>query len=461
MVLALLLAIGLIWGPILSQSAQAAPIRDLEELSQDPLSYVAAGEADNPLMAPSDQARLNAAADLLYFSPWHRAEPHHPAAMACFGFRKYAGNPGYGKGGKPHPVDWIDKMAANGRCEDFPREIFPAVTVKATDFRILPTREPHSSYPRGPGKDYPFDNLQESSAPAGLPVLVTLVSRDRKWVLAETGHLLGWVPATDVAAVDPEFVRIWESGRYGVVVRDRTPVRDGKTLLFRAPLGALFPIAGGDGEGTLIWTASRDGRGKAVLRKASVPKEGLADKPLRLTAGNVARLARELAGEPYGWGGLGGKRDCSSLTRDLFAPFGLTLPRNSGEQAGAGKFESFKNLSQAEKESLIQRQGVPWRTLLWTPGHIMLYIGVHRGKPLIFHNFWSVKTRDSGGGRGKIIVGRASVTTLHPGSELPNLDRPRGDVLFGLGGMTLLGEPPESGMPPPVPQPESSREGQQ
>jgi hypothetical protein len=192
-----------------------------------------------------------------------------------------------------------------------------------------------------------------------------------------------------------------------------------------------------------------------------VPKDGLADKPLKLTAGNVARLARELAGEPYGWGGLGGKRDCSSLTRDLFFPFGLTLPRNSGEQAGAGKFTSFKNLPPADKESLILRQGVPWRTLLWTPGHIMLYIGSHRGKPLIFHNFWSVKTRDSGGTRGKIIVGRASITTLHPGSELPNLDLPRGDVLHGLEGMTLLGEPPESGMPPPVPRSESLRENQQ
>ena len=54
----------------------------------------------------------------------------------------------------------------------------------------------------------------------------------------------------------------------------------------------------------------------------------------------------------------------------------------------------------------------------------MLYIGVHNGKPLIFHNFWSIKTQDADGKRGKIIVGRAAVTTLHPGRELPNLDSP-------------------------------------
>ena len=75
----------------------------------------------------------------------------------------------------------------------------------------------------------------------------------------------------------------------------------------------------------------------------------------------------------------------------------------------------------------------------------MLYIGVHQGKPLIFHNFWSINTRDTDGKRGKIIVGRAAVTTLHPGGGLPNPDSTRVDRLSGLEGMTLLGEPPENG----------------
>jgi hypothetical protein len=167
--------------------------------------------------------------------------------------------------------------------------------------------------------------------------------------------------------------------------------------------------------------------------------------PLPFTPRHVALLARELAGEPYGWGGLYGRRDCSALVRDIFTPFGLWLPRNSGDQAVAWKFISLRNLSSAEKEALIVRQGAPWRTLLWTPGHIMLYIGVHNGKPLIFHNFWSIKTRDTDGKRGQIIIGRAAVTTLHPGGELPNLDSPRGGLLSSLEGMTLLGEPPENG----------------
>ena len=429
----------LVWSGV----AGGAAIRDLTDLSQDPLSYVDRNAADTLLLPAVEQVRLNAESDLLYFAPWHRTEPRHTPDLASWGFREYAGNPGYGKGGRPHPPDWIRKMAVNAHLDDYPQRIFPAVTVNRTDFRILPTREPHSGHPTDPGKGYPFDNLQESSAPAGMPVLVTLISRDRKWFLAETNHLIGWVPATDIAAVDPEFMKTWENGRYITIVRDKTPVRDAKAVLYRAPLGAVFPKAGEDAERTWIWTAARDARGKALLRKAAVAKEAAADKPLPFTPRHVARLSRELAGEPYGWGGLYGKRDCSALVRDIFAPFGLWLPRNSGEQAVAGKFTSLRNLSSAEKEALIVRQGVPWRTLLWTPGHIMLYIGIHQGKPLIFHNFWSIKTRDADGKRGKIIVGRAAVTTLHPGRELQNLDSPRAGLLYGLEGMVFLGEPPD------------------
>ena len=112
------------------------------------------------------------------------------------------------------------------------------------------------------------------------------------------------------------------------------------------------------------------------------------------------------------------------MIRDLFTPFGLWLPRNSKEQAEAGRFISIRNLSPAEKEAQIIRQGMPWRTLLWTPGHIMLYIGVHQGQPLIFHNFWSIRTQDADGNKGKLIVGQAAVTTLHPGRELSGRDLP-------------------------------------
>ena len=423
--------------------AFGATIRDLSELKQDPRVYIDSAAADLPLLPTVEQERLNAEYDVLFFAPWHQTAPRHTLEQVSWRFREYGSNPGYGKDGRRHPPGWVRKMAVNAHLDDYPLGGFPAVMVKRIDFRILPTQDSHSNYPTPRSKDNPFDNLQESSAPAGTPVLVTQISRDRKWLLTETSYALGWVPATDVAAVDAEFMQHWENGRYVAIIRDKTPVRDEKGVRrFSAPLGAIFPKIGEDAGHTWILTAVRDRQGRAHLRKARVQKSATADKPLPFTPRHVAKLAAELVGEPYGWGGLDGKRDCSSMIRDLFTPFGLWLPRNSKEQAEAGRFINIRNLSPSEREARIIRQGVPWRTLLWTPGHITLYIGVHQGQPLIFHNFWSIRTRDVEGNKGKLIVGRTAVTTLQPGREFSGGDLPRTDVE----GITLLGERPGNGM---------------
>ena len=425
--------------------ARGAAIRGLSDLRQDPRVYVDREAADLPLLPAEVQGSLNAADDLLAFAPWHQAVPRHTREQVTWGFREYGSNPGYGKDARRHPADWIRKMAVNAHLDDYPQGGFPAVTVNRIDFRVLPTRDRHSRKPDRLSRENPFDNLQESTAPAGTPVLVTHLSRDGKWLLTETSYALGWVPAKDLAAVDADFMQSWECGRYAVIIREKAPVRDeAGRLLFQAPLGAVFPKTGEGAGYTGILTATRDTRGKAHLRKARVPKGATADKPLLFTPRHMAHLAAGLVGQPYGWGGMDGKRDCSSLVRDLFTPFGIWLPRNSREQAEAGRFISLKNLPSAEREARIIRQGVPWRTLLWTPGHIMLYIGVHQGRPLIFHSFWSIRTRDAEGNKGRVIVGRAAVTTLQPGRELSGGDLPRTDVE----GMTLLGEPPENGLMP-------------
>jgi cell wall-associated NlpC family hydrolase len=430
---------------LVASAASGATIRDLTTLSQDPLSYVDKTTADIPFLPAGVQERLNAEYDTLFFAPWHQTVPRHTLEQVSWGFREYGKSPGYGREGKRHSAQWVRKMEKNAHLADYPQGGFPAVTVKRSDFRVLPTSEPHWSSPQRIGKDYPFDNLQESSVPAGTPILVTQISGDRKWLLAETSSALGWIPFTDAAAVDQEFIRQWECGRYMAIIRDRTSVKDEKgNRSFFASLGAIFPKSGEEASRTWILTAVRDSRGQARIRKAWVETGAATDKPLSFTPRHCAQLARQMVGEPYGWGGLYGNRDCSSLTRDILTPFGLWLPRNSGEQARAWRFISLRNLSRTEKETLMVRQGFPWRTLLWRPGHIMLYAGTHQGEPLIFHNFWSVKIQEAAGKLGKIVVGRAAITTLHPGRELSNPGFQNSDILDNIEGMTLLGEQPET-----------------
>lgn len=435
----LLLVVLFLW----AGNVSGASIQDLVDYKQDPRVYVDAASGHLPLLPSHEQKRLNAEYDLLYFAPWHITVPRHTPEQVSWGFREYGNKPGYKRDGTPYPPEWMGKMAVNARLEDYPQGGFPAVAVKRIDFRVLPTRDSHSIHPQPRDKSYPFDNLQESSAPPGTPVLVTLVSRDGRWLLTETSWSLGWVPSTDLAVVDEAFIRQWENGRYVAVVRDKAMVRDEKGgRSFAVPLGAVFSKIGEDSRRVWIWTAGRDRQGRAFLRRGSLPKTAAADKPLPFTAQNMARLAAELVGEPYGWGGLHGKRDCSAMIRDLATPFGIWLPRNSREQAEAGRFVDLRKLSPGDRESLIMQQGVPWRTLLWMPGHIMLYIGIRQDKPLIFHNFWSARTRDASGNNGKTIVGKAAVTTLQPGRELSGRNASGTDIAV----MTFLGEKPSNGI---------------
>ena len=64
---------------------------------------------------------------------------------------------------------------------------------------------------------------------------------------------------------------------------------------------------------------------------------------------------------PYGWGGMNGEQDCSSFIRQIFACFGITLPRNSTGQIQNGTFAaSFeKNEPEHLRAQRIIKTGVP------------------------------------------------------------------------------------------------------
>lgn len=161
--------------------------------------------------------------------------------------------------------------------------------------------------------------------------------------------------------------------------------------------------------------------------------------PLWLGPQEVASLAGEMMGQIYGWGGLHARRDCSASIRDLFTPFGLWLPRNSSQQAKAGRVIDLCGLSAADKEERIAHIGMPFRTLLWKPGHIMLYIGQYQGRPVMWHTMWGLKTENLWAGEGRHVVGRTVITGLRPGEELSNLARPEGLLINGIQRMVILG----------------------
>jgi hypothetical protein len=285
--------------------------------------------------------------------------------------------------------------------------------------------------------------LQQSSVNANTPLFVSHFSKDRAWCYVETPFANGWLPVRDIAMVDRDLIADWKKREFAAVIRRRLPIYDGLgRYCFDASLGAQFPIAGGEGGSYRVLLARPSARGQAELQEATIPKSAAVKKPLLLTQRNIARLINQMIGQPYGWGGLYGERDCSAALMDLFAGFNLWLPRNSSEQARAGIFADLSRFKPKEREKVVRSLGIPYLTLLWLKGHVLLYLGEYHGRAAVFHNFWGVRTRDLWGREGRRVVGEARITTLEPGREVRNFYR-KNCILSRLGGMVFLIPPRE------------------
>lgn len=417
-------------------------IRDIREFSQDHFAYVDRAQCERPIASATWQNKMDEQYRANYFLPWSQEASRFSKADVELAWVKFKNDSEDGKRSSRRRRAWIGKMAANADLRTYPNTSVKAITTGVAHLRHLPVAKAVNLKNNldGGEKTSSFDRLQVSSIAPGTPAYISHVSRDKAWGIVETGFALGWMPLKDLAVVTPEFVNRWEQGPHAAIVRDKTPVYDPEGgFLFRASVGSMFPKAT-EGEDTLeIIVPIRNGQGRAEMRKVTMLKETAMTRPVALTPCRLASLANELTPEPYGWGGLRNNRDCSAMIRDLLAPFGIWLPRHSADQANeGGLYVDLSNLSVAEKKKLILARGVPYLTLLWLKGHIMLYVGSRNGEPLVFHNFWSVRTMSERGQPGKKIVGHAAITTLYPGKEFNGAGPPEGVYARYLRGMTLI-----------------------
>lgn len=106
-----------------------------------------------------------------------------------------------------------------------------------------------------------------------------------------------------------------------------------------------------------------------------------ATEPLPISYNNLKSVTRFFLNKPYQWGNSEIGWDCSGLLVDFFSFFDIKLPRNSNQQIGYITQIDVSEKSIKQKE-LILKKSKPYMTLLYFPGHIMLYTG-KKGKEFI------------------------------------------------------------------------------
>ena len=426
---------------VLLESDQAANkkpyiIRDIRTLPQDASSYLNPACSSQALILPENHRALNAEFDKNFFSPWQQTKPNISKAEYLWHFNSYNDNLGFGENQRQHSPKWLKQLTDLAHLENYPNTNRKAITITNTNLRLLPTAKPHFHT----ANSYPFDTLQNSAIWANTPLFIAHVSKDQSWVLAESSLVEGWIPIEDIAFVDDAFIEKWLTNKYVVITQDQVPLYgDNQLFRFKTHIGVLLPYLGENETDYDILIATVDYKTRqALIEKTQLSKTVAVLKPLTVSPINLAKMINKLLTQAYGWGGLYEDRDCSSTLHDLFTPFGLWLPRNSATQSRIGEVISLENLTSTAKAQKIVNEAIPYLTLLWKPGHIMLYLGTYQDKAIMFHNFWSIKTQNERGEREQTVVGQASITSLQPGIELKNIDAEKGNYLNNLKTMNIF-----------------------
>jgi hypothetical protein len=305
--------------------------------------------------------------------------------------------------------------------------------VKRTDIRVFPTEELSMSTPA----NYEFDRFQQSSISPGSPVGIYLFSKDKLWAYVQTPFIRGWVRITDLAVAKErsEIVDYDEAKDRLIITGNFIHVFGSPSLqqtVFLAQMGTSFPIldlpesSGMSGPYYVIRIPFREIDGNLTFRNAYIPgDEDVHRGFLPYTQNNLAYQAFKMLHQPYGWGEMFGARDCSRFVMDLFATFGILMPRNSELQARVGiSLDPLEGKTAKEKQKILDR-AVPLITTLRLPGHIMLYLGKESGKYYVIHNIWGIQ---KAGWFGPSVekIGKTVVSDLSLGKSGPNgslLDR--------------------------------------
>lgn len=419
-----------------TSTPKVTEIADLESLPQTAESYTQSiGSYDF-----NEQARLDAEYNKTFFSPWDIIQMSYDLEQASWG-SYYLKKETYGENHKLRKKEWYEEQIRRSNFEEYDTVRDYAITTHNTDLRVFPTQSVIFYNPDAPGEGFPFDYNQNSHIKINTPLFVSHYSLDKAWVYVEANSLFGWLPVKDVVLMNKTQRDSFKNGNYYVSTQDDFALFDkANNFIEYIKLGTIFPVIAGE-----LVTVQKSHQAEAtgvefVLSPANA--QNVAPKPLKFNQANLNKVSNALIGEDYGWGGVLANRDCSAFTKDFFTPFGVYLKRNSSKQREAGEYIELKDLDNEGKKQRILEDAVPFMTLIYLRGHIMLYVGEKAGEPLVFHNIWGLRTLEEDDSVGRFIIGRAVITTLEPGKELPNLI-PEASILSKVQGMVLLDKAPK------------------
>jgi len=331
---------------------------------------------------------------------------------------------GYGENFRPHTSAWLNQIAKNINLDQFNHTTYAAnqraIAVDNLLGRALPTDDVSFYRHTLPGQGYPFDNLQNTAIWVGTPLYILGETRDHAWSLVLSPDVIAWVKTALIAKVDKSFIKTWtqaaEKKLIAITQTNTSVVDTQKVFRFSTYVGTLFP--GTETEKDInILIPIRNKSQQAVISYAHLPKNKATSIPLLATPRHFSRIIQSLIGRPYGWGNSYFYNDCSAELKNLFAVFGVWLPRHSSEQVKEGNMTDLSSETMHKRIEFLMAHGKPYSTIVYLNGHVFLYIGnypnpnsaQHESIPLTYQDMWGLSPHPAS---RRAVIGQSVIFPL-------------------------------------------------
>lgn len=326
--------------------------------------------------------------------------------MWAFNSYKFSPNKKYYSESRlPRNKQWFDAQKDNANFDSFGSVMKRAITKENTPVRNFPTFDKLFLKSKA-GEGYPFDYLQGSILSAFQPVLISHFSKDGAFAFVRSDALWGFVPTKNLEILSKKEAKKFMNNKFAVFIKDNEPIKDNNgNFMFYSRIGGIFPYS------------DENQTDFKFYDKFSIKKD-YARTFQTINNKNLKDTLNSLLGQSYGWGGENSLRDCSLFIKDYFSSFGIWLPRNSKAQGKIGYVISLENLNNEQKIEIIKQYGVPFLTLLYMPGHIMIYTGEVNGKISAAHDAWGIHTKTD----GRAMIGKIAITSLNIGKGYSNIE---------------------------------------
>ena len=218
------------------------------------------------------------------------------------------------------------------------------------------------------------------------------------WGYCDT--VTGWVPSENVAICQDkdEWLEAWQvktsAKDFVVVTQDKITLEpniyDAYPSNIKLNFSSILKLVSesdipknigerGTWNNYIVYVPTRNDSGKYERKIAMISEHfDVSVGFVPMTQANLLKLSLACLGNRYGWGGMLDSMDCSMLTRNVYRCCGFVLPRNTNWQQNIpGTKTDLEGKTDEEKMKILEK--MPAGTMLYFPGHTMLFLGIDNG----------------------------------------------------------------------------------